>query len=141
MSGNLFKNFVSHYPWSSQKPLMQSVFFCSLIGEFEVNTKGYIKVASIWFSFIFTVKSYKHVVLWWRELISQSNFKDDNERLNTDDVLGVILKTEGENAMEPNFKIKFDVFSNTFYLWVGILKTCIHTKMTFFYANQSQKEK
>ena len=44
------------------------------------------------------------------------NLKDDIERLNTDDVLGVILKIVGENAVELNFKIKFDVFSNTFYL-------------------------
>ena len=44
------------------------------------------------------------------------NLKEDIERLNTDDVLGVILKIERENAMEPNFNIKFDVFSNTFYL-------------------------
>ena len=44
------------------------------------------------------------------------NLKDDIEKLNTDDVLGVILKIERENALEPNFKIKFDVFSNNFYL-------------------------
>ena len=35
-----------------------------------------------------------------REQISQSKFKDDIERLNTDDVLSVILKIERENAME-----------------------------------------
>ena len=51
-----------------------------------------------------------------REQISQSKFKDDIERLNTDDVLSVILKIERENAMKPNFNLKFDVFSNTFYL-------------------------
>ena len=45
-----------------------------------------------------------------------SIFRDDIESLNTDDVLGVILKIERENAMEPNFNLKFDVFSNTFYL-------------------------
>ena len=72
MSGNLFKNFVSHYPLSSEKPVLQSWFFCLLIGEFQVK-----KVASIWFSFTFTVKAYKHLVLWWREHISQSKFKDD----------------------------------------------------------------
>ena len=43
--------------------------------------------------------------------------------------------------MKPNFNLKFDVFSNTFYLCIGILKTCIHTEMTFFYANQYKKEK
>ena len=46
----------------------------------------------------------------------ESIFLDDIERLNTDDVLGVFLKIERENAIEPNFNIKFDVFSNTFYL-------------------------
>ena len=44
------------------------------------------------------------------------NLKDDIERLNTDDVLGVILKIERENAMKPYFNIKFDVFFNTFNL-------------------------
>ena len=43
--------------------------------------------------------------------------------------------------MKPNCNLKFDVYSDTFYLWIGILKTCINTKMTFFFANQSQKEK
>ena len=46
----------------------------------------------------------------------ESIFLDDIERLNTDDVLGVILKIERENAMEPYFNIKFDVLFNTFYL-------------------------
>ena len=136
MSGNLFKNFVSHYPWSSQKPVMQSWFFCSLIGEFEVNSKGYKSCINLIFIHVNRKAVYKHVILWWREHISQSKFKDDIESLNTDDVLSVILK-----AMKLNFNLKFDAFSNTFYLWIGILKTCIsYTKMTF-YANQNQKEK
>ena len=42
-----------------------------------------------------------------REHISQSKFKDFIERLNTDDVLSVILKIERENAMKPNFNLKF----------------------------------
>ena len=46
--------------------------------------------------------------------------------------------------MKPNFNLKFDVFSNTFYLWIGILKTCIHlSKMTLFLRkskSESQKE-
>ena len=129
VSDNLFKNFVSHYPLSSQKTSLTKLI------------PRTIKVASIWFPFTFTVKSLKHVVLWWREHIFQSKFKDDIESLNTDDVLSVILKIYRENAMKPNFNLKFDVSSNTFYLWIGILRTCIHTKMTFFYANQSQKEK
>ena len=64
----------------------------------------------------FTVNIY--VVLRWREHISQSisKLKDDMESLNTNDVLSVILKIERENAMKPNFNLKFDVFSNTFYL-------------------------
>ena len=41
VSGNIFINFIFHYPLSSQKPVLQSWFFCSLIGEFEVNSKGY----------------------------------------------------------------------------------------------------
>ena len=43
-------------------------------------------------------------------------FKDDIESLITDDVLSVIPKIEKENAMKPNFNLKFDVVSNTFYL-------------------------
>ena len=66
----------------------------------------------------FTVKSYKHVVLRWREHISQSisKLKDDMESLNTNDVISVILKIQRENSMKPIFNLKFDVFSNTFYL-------------------------
>ena len=52
-------------------------------------------------------------------------FKDDIESLNTDDFLSAIPKIERENVMKPNFNLKFDVFSNTFYLWIEILKTCI----------------
>ena len=48
--------------------------------------------------------------------MEKAYFSDDIERLKTDDVLGVILKIEKENAMEPNFDLKFDVFSSTFYL-------------------------
>ena len=67
---------------------------------------------------------------------------DDIESLNTDDVRSVILKKERKKAIKTNFNLKFDVFSNTFYLWIGILKTCIPlSKMTFFLSNQSQKEK
>ena len=40
-------------------------------------------------------------------------FKDDIERLNTDDVLSAILKIERENAMKPTFNLKCDVFSKT----------------------------
>ena len=56
------------------------------------------------------------MVLLWREHISQSKFKDGIESLNTDDVLSVILKIQRENSMKPIFNLKFDVFSNTFYL-------------------------
>ena len=59
------------------------------------------------------------MVFWWREHISQSKFKDDIERLYTDDFLSVILKIERENAIKPNFNLIFDVFSNTFYLWIS----------------------
>ena len=50
--------------------------FVHLLESFRYIPRA-IKVASIWFSFTFTVKSYKPVVLWWRDLISQSKFKDD----------------------------------------------------------------
>ena len=33
VSDNLFNNFVSHNPWSSQKPVLQSWFFCTPIEE------------------------------------------------------------------------------------------------------------
>ena len=48
--------------------------------------------------------------------MERAKFKDDFESLNTDDVLSVILKTDNENAMKLNFNLKFDDFSNTFYL-------------------------
>ena len=102
-----------------------------------------IKVLSIWFSHNFTAKLYKHVVLWWKEHISQSKFKDDIESLNTDDVLSVILMIERENGtcIKHNYNLKFDVFSNTFYLRIGILKTCIHhTKMKFFLRKSKSEE-
>ena len=114
MSGNLLKKFVSHYPLSSQKPVMQSWIFCSLIGEFQVNSKGYKSCINLIF-----IHFHRKVVLWWREHISQSKFKDDIETLNSDDVLSVILKIERENDTKPNFNLKFDVFSNTFYLIVN----------------------
>ena len=126
-------NFVSHYPLSSQKPVLQSWFFCSLIVEFEVNSKGYKSCINLIFIHFHREVIYKHVVLSWREHISQSKFNINIKILNTDDVLSVILKIERENVMKPHFNLKFYVFSNTFYLWIGILKTCIpHTKMTFF---------
>ena len=80
------------------------------------------------------------MVLWWRVHISQSKFKDDIDRLNTDDVLGVILKIERENAMEPYFNIKFDVFFNTFYLWVGILKKHAFIRRWHFFLRKSKSE-
>ena len=113
--------------------------FVHLLESFRLISRA-IKVASIWFSFTFTVKSYKHVVLWWREHISQSKFKDDIESLNTDDVLSVNLKIKMENAMKPNFHLKFLCLSNTFYLWIGILKSFVHlSKMTFFLLKSKSK--
>ena len=139
MSGNLFKNVVSHYPLSLQKPVLQSRFFCSLIGEFQVNFKGYKSCINLIFIH-FHRKVYKHLVLWWREHISQSKFKDDIESLNTDDVLSVNLKIEMENAMKPNFHLKFYVFQTPFTCeleyWNHLFP---FRRWHFSYANQSQK--
>ena len=113
-------------------------FIRLLIGDFEVNSKG-IKVALIRVSFIFTLKSYKHVVLWSREhFLSQSKFKDDTESLKTEWCYSE--DREGE-CYEPNFYLKFDVFSNSLYLWIGKLKTCIPlSKMIFFLRKSKSKE-
>ena len=82
------------------------------------------------------------MVLWWREHISQSKFKDDIENLNTDDVLSVNLKIEMENAMKPNFHLKFYVFQTPFTCeleyWNHLFP---FRRWHFSYANQSQKEK
>ena len=64
---------------------------------------------------------YFSIKIWWFE------------SLNNDDVISVILKIERENAINPNFNLKYNVFSNTLYLWIGLLKTCIsYKKMTVF---------
>ena len=84
------------------------------------------------------------MVLWWREHISQSKFKDDIESLNTDDVRSVNLKIEMENAMKPNFHLKFYVFQTPFTCeleYWNHLQLFPFRRWHFSYANQSQKEK
>ena len=67
--------------------------------------------------------------------------KNDIESLNTDDVLSVIQKILRENVLKPYFDLKCDVFSNTFYLWNGILKTCSPQRnLVFSNANQSMEK-
>ena len=111
MSGYHFKNVVSHYLCLCINQSCKADSFVHLLESFRKFSRA-IKVVSIWFSFTFTVKPYKHMVLWWREHISQSKFKDDIESLNTDDILSVNLKIEMENAMKLNFNLK----SNTLIL-------------------------
>ena len=71
------------------------------------------------------------MILGWREPL----FTDDIEILNTDDVLSVNLKIEMENAMKPNFHLKFYVFQT-----LGILKSFVPlSKMTFFLRKSKSK--
>ena len=67
-------------------------------------------------------------------------FKDNSESLNTDDVLGVLLKTEKKNALKPNFKLKCSVFSNT--MGIRIFKTCsCHREMAFFLCKSKSERR
>ena len=71
----------------------------------------------------------------------ESIFKDDIESLNTDDVLSVYLKIEMENAMKPNFHLKFYVFQTHFTCELEYWNHLFPFRRHFSYANQSQKEK
>ena len=64
-------------------------------------------------------------------------FKD----LNTDDVLGVLLKIEKKNALKPNFKLKCSVFSNTIFLGIRIFKTCSRQREMAFFLCKSKSER
>ena len=121
MSGNLLKKIVSHYLLSLQKPVLQSWFFCLLIGECEVNSKGNNSCINLIFI------PFHSKFIWGCDPLMERayfsiKFKNDIESLNK--VLSVILKIKRENAINHNFKLKFNVLSNTYYLWIGILKTC-----------------
>ena len=75
-----------------------------------------------------------------KDHFSQSKLKEDIENLNTNDFLIVNLKIKTEKSMKPNFNKKCDVFSNTIYLWIGILKTCILQRKMALFSRKTKSE-
>ena len=88
--------------------------------------------------------SFVHLSMWPSDgeiIFLNQKFKDNSESLNTDDVLGVLLKTEKKNALKPNFKLKCSVFSNTIFLGIRIFKTCSRQREMAFFLCKSKSEK